>query len=81
MRGRDRGASKTEKEFGTRRCKELTDLTARFMIRRTIADVPADILPTKTDLTVFCRPADLQRDLMQVGAEMVMSMDWLLPIE
>eukprot|EP00727_Mastigamoeba_balamuthi_P011178 m51a1_g6683 putative snf2-related domain-containing protein (1688) ;mRNA; f:232670-239767 len=64
LEGRDPSATPEQKELGDMRSKELSRVTAQFILRRSNA-INRKYLPTKTEYTVFCRMTDLQRTLYE----------------
>jgi len=59
MRGRDMNASKRDRDLGESRSKELSDLTSKFILRRT-SEVLRNSLPPKHEHVVFCKMTETQ---------------------
>ncbi|KAK6524845.1 helicase [Arthrobotrys megalospora] len=64
VRSQQPEASKSDKELGNARKASLTELTNKFVLRRT-AKILAKYLPPKTDVVLFCRPTKQQLELYQ----------------
>lgn len=58
-RGRQPGALEKDIEKGQARNEELGELTAQFMLRRTV-DILSEYLPPKTEYILFCDPTKAQ---------------------
>lgn len=74
MRSRQPHATHEAIERGEEAAEELARTTAPFILRRT-ADVLSDILPTKTEYVLFCKPTAEQADVYRnvVGSPMFRS--------
>ena len=59
MRGRDLHASKKDRDLGESRSKELSNLTSKFILRRT-SEVLRNSLPPKHEHVVFCKMTETQ---------------------
>lgn len=55
-------------QMGEDSAKELTNLTSKFILRRT-QDVINKYLPKKQEFVVFCRQSDLQRQILEKSIE------------
>jgi SNF2 family DNA or RNA helicase len=64
MRSREADASEFERKEGVRRSNELTEMTKKFILRRT-QEINSKFLPPKVEATVFCKMSPLQRALYQ----------------
>lgn len=64
VKSQEPGASKSTKDLGDARKASLTELTYKFVLRRT-AKILAKYLPPKTDVVLFCRPTKQQLELYQ----------------
>ena len=62
MKSREVDATPEQKEIGSRRSKELTQKTERFILRRTQV-LNRQYLPAKVEYTVFCNLTPLQSKL------------------
>ena len=69
-RGGEPGASAREVEEAKRAARALAELTQKRVLRRE-ASVNAAHLPAKTEMIVFCKPAEAQRALYEEGARVV----------
>ncbi|KAK6346262.1 helicase [Orbilia blumenaviensis] len=78
-------ASKSDKDLGNARKASLTELTNKFVLRRT-AKILSKYLPPKTDIVLFCRPTKQQLELYQailntsVAKRQIGSMDTALQL-
>ncbi|KAI0461837.1 hypothetical protein LJB42_004912 [Komagataella kurtzmanii] len=64
LRGRDSLADDKEREKGDQKLKELTEIVARFIIRRT-NDILSKYLPVKYEYVIFCNLSETQKSLYQ----------------
>ena len=62
-RARDRDADAAAREIAGERTRELSRISARFVLRRTQAQVLSRILPPKAEFRVFVRPSEVQKRL------------------
>ena len=69
-RGGEPGASAREVEEAKRAARALAELTKKRVLRRE-ASINAAHLPAKTEMIVFCGPAEAQRALYEEGARVV----------
>ena len=69
-RGGEPGASARDVEEAKRAARELAELTKKRVLRRE-ASINAAHLPAKTEMVVFCKPAEAQRALYEEGARVV----------
>lgn len=51
------------KDFGAARARDLNEITKSFVLRRT-QEVNNQYLPEKQELVVFCKPSELQQELI-----------------
>jgi SNF2 family DNA or RNA helicase len=69
-RGGEPGASARDIEEAKRAARALAGLTQKRVLRRE-ASINAAHLPAKTEIIVFCKPAEAQRALYEEGARVV----------
>ena len=62
IRSRQPEALEKDREKGSERANELTDLTRSFVLRRT-ADLLAEYLPPRTEYILMCRPTAIQASI------------------
>lgn len=63
-RAREPDANEQEKAIGLARSKELNAIVSQFMLRRT-SDIIRKHLPPKTEMIIFSKLADIQRNIYQ----------------
>ncbi|XP_062322320.1 DNA repair and recombination protein RAD54B [Osmerus eperlanus] len=70
LRSRQPSCTEEERVLGEERASELSRLTSLFILRRT-QEIINRYLPPRSDWTLFCGPAPLQRELYQTLSQRV----------